>query len=224
MKVIVVYVCPLIGGNHYLELAARFLETYHKHPAGFPHESLVVCNGAHPDEETRFMFEVMENPRFMYHDNSGYDCGAYQHAARENPCDLMVFFGASSYLKGPGWLARMVQAWTRHGDTLYGTTANRGFGHVQPHIRTTGFFLSTGLLNNYPHLITRTDQRYNFEHSQASLTSWVKSQGLIPWLVYWDRELKERNWDDGPDGYHQGQQSNLLCGDRMTRPPFHPVA
>ena len=158
----------------------------------------------------------------MHHDNSGQDIGAFQLAARENPCDLMVFFGATAYLRGPNWLARMVQAWQKHGDTLYGSTANSGAGHLQPHIRTTGFFLSTALFNAYPHQI-RTEDRYNFEHSVASITSWIKGRGLIPWLVYWDRELRERNWDDGPNGYHQNSQSNVIVGDRLTMPPFHPT-
>ena len=221
MRVICVYVYPLNGNHGYLEMAMRFLTSYHEYPAGMDHELLVVCNGAPITDETRFLFDSVPNCRYLAHDNSGQDIGAYQAAARVNPCDLMVFFGANAYIRGPGWLARMAQARERHGDTLYGTTANRGFGHVQPHIRTTGFFLSTALFNEYPFQITRLDQRYNFEHSQASLTSWIKGRKLIPWLVHWDRELQERNWDDGPGGYHQGDQFNLLCGDRLTMPPYH---
>ena len=44
MKVVVTYVYPINGNYGYLEMAMRFLTSYHEHPAGIEHELLVVCN------------------------------------------------------------------------------------------------------------------------------------------------------------------------------------
>lgn len=226
MKVTIVYVYPNIGSDHYLTLAARFLKTYHEHPAGFPHESLVVCNVHPPNEEVDLLFGSLENYRAMHHDNSGYDCGAYQHAARDNTSsDLMVFFGASAYLKGAGWLARMVESYMKMGPTLYGTMGNRGAPHigVHPHIRTTSFWIPPALFNQYPHRVTDPSHRYPFEHGPDCLTSWVSRQGLVPYVVSWSGIYRWELWDAFPNGYHRGNQSDMLAGDRNSEPPFYPV-
>lgn len=222
MKVRIVYVYPNFGNDHYLNLAVNFLKTYHEQPPGMDHESIIVCNGNPPDEMAEILFGSLPNLHFIHHDNSGYDCGAYQRAAREfSDCDLMMFFGASSYLRGNGWLSRMVAAWQKHGNTLYGTSANRGHiaVGVYPHIRTTGFAIAPSLFNQYPEKVT-TERRYLFEHGVHCLTSWIKARRLVPWLVSWESEYKEPAWDSVPGGYHNSDQHNLLCGDRMTSPPY----
>ncbi len=225
MRIIVAYVFPNIGDEHYVNLALRFLRTYHEFPAGVPHESVVICNGHKPTAETEFVFGALENCKVIPHDNCGKDCSAYQLAAWENPtADMMVFFGASTYIKGRNWLARMSQARQKRGDTLYGTTANRGnLGcGVYPHLRTTGFWCSPKLMNDHPLRVTDPSHRYPFEHGPDCLTEFAKKRGLTPWLVSWDGEHQEHNWDSVKNGYHNGNQSNLLVGDRITEPPFYP--
>lgn len=227
MKIIVVYVCPLIGGNPYLDLAARFLESYHRFPAGYPHESLVVCNGVAPNDEIRFMFDVMENSRCMYHDNSGFDIGAFQHAARDNPdSDLMVLFGATAYIRGPGWLARVAESFAKRGNALYGVMGNRGDSRVgvYPHIRTTGFWLPTALFNQYPMQVKDPGERYPFEHGPNCLTSWIKKKGYVPWVVSWHGEHRWEEWDSFPGGFHRGQQEGLIFGDKLSMPPYYPCS
>ncbi len=223
--VVVTYVFPKNGEGEFLDLALKFIASYKRYPAGAPHQMLVVCNGHKITDEAEALFGEIPGCAFMEWDNSGLDCGAYQAAAREIPGDLMVFFGANAYIRGPGWLSRMVESWNRHGDTLYGSTANRGDRHgVWPHIRTTGFWISSSLFNSYPIRVKgngRFGDRYQFEHGPKGLTSWVKSRGLIPWLVYWDGEYEEHNWDGVSGGFHNGDQRNLICGDRMSAPPYH---
>lgn len=220
--IVVVYIFPLNGASGFFDLALRFIQSYILHPAGHDHIMAVVCNGSPVTDEAECLFSAIPNCVFVEHDNSGYDIGAFQKVAREIPGDLMVFFGATAYIKGPNWLARMVDAWKKHGDTLYGTTANRGHAAVgvQPHIRTTGFWISSSLFNQYPHQVTRPEHRYSFEHGATCFTSWIKSRRLIPWLVSWDGEYQEAGWDSVPNGYHQGNQSNLITGDRLTRQPY----
>jgi len=224
MRVIVVYIFPLNGSGQYLDLAIRFLTSYHEYPAGLEHELLVVCNGVPVTDETRCLFDSVPNCRYMTHDNSGFDCGAYQAAARANPdAELMVFFGASSYIRGPNWLWRMAEAYNRRGPGLFGTMANRGNGGfgVWPHIRTTCFWMPPKLFNEYPVSITRPEQRYGFEHGPDCLTSWVKKKGLKAWCCSWTNEYLWEQWDSFPGGYHRGNQENLIAGDRMSAPPYH---
>ncbi len=112
----------------------------------------------------------------------------------------------------------------KHGDTLYGSTANMGNGGaIFPHIRTTGYFLSTKLLNQYPHRITgagRFGDRYEYEHGKTGLTTWIKERRLQPLLVSWTGVHREPEWDHVPNGFRNGDQSNILCGDRLSRKPY----
>lgn len=224
MTIKCVYVFPQIGGEQYFHLAIRFLKTYHEFPAGIDHEMLIVCNGgAGISDEAQFIFSSIQNCRFMHHDNSGYDVGAFQQAAAENPCDLMVFFGASTYLKGPNWLLRMAEAYNKHGVAQFGVMGNRGVRHVgvEPHIRTTGFWCPPRLMNEYPHRITRPEQRYGFEHQKHCFTSWLKSRRINSWVVSWTNEYLEPQWDSIENGYHRGDQSSMLCGDKNSEPPYY---
>lgn len=217
-----VYTFPLNGASGFFDLALRFIQSYMLSPAGADHQMVVVCNGSPVTDEAECLFGEIPNCVLMEHDNSGYDIGAFQKVSREFPGDLMVFFGATAYIKGAGWLARMEQAFKDYGDTLYGAMGNRGNYHysVEPHIRSTGFWLSSALFNQYPHKVTTPDGRYPFEHGRNCLTSWVKSKRRIPYVVTWDGVYPETAWDTIPNGYHQGNQSNLLCGDRLTRIPY----
>jgi hypothetical protein len=225
MKIACVYIYPNAGEGGYFEHAARFLQSYTDHPAGLEHDSVIVCNGTPASDETKFIFGGLSNVSFLDHDGSGYDIGGFQLAARTVACDLMVFFGSTAYVRQPNWLARMVQAYKDHGDTLYGSMGNQGATNVGvwPHVRTTGFWLSRALFNRYPVQVTRPDQRYPFEHGANGLTSWVISQNKDVWIV----PASEGDWllqacDMIPNGFHQGSQDNLLVGDKLSRPPYHP--
>jgi hypothetical protein len=222
MKIAITYVFPAMLGDKYLEYAVRFLQSYHAFPPGIEHDSVVVINGSTSTSETLCLFSALPNLTLLEHDNSGYDIGAFQHAARVTPCDLMVFFGSSSWFNGKCWLQRMAQAFSRYGNALYGTMGNRGnpmFG-VAPHLRTTAFWLPPRLMNEYPMRVTQPGQRFPFEHGPNCLTTWVTAQGLRSWEVTWTREYLWQNWGDDPNGYQKGNQSGLIAGDRLCLPPY----
>lgn len=223
LKIVIVYIY-VPGDAKYRPDAARFIETYQAFPAGCEHSSVVVCNGAPPDDATRATFSSLKNLSFLVRDNSGYDIGGFQAAARDIPADLMVFFGSSAMLKGAGWLARMVNAFLKHGNALYGTMGHMGAPtyKVLPHIRTTGFWMPPALLNQYPVKVTTPDQRYPFEHGENCLTQWVRSHALKALVVGWFGEYEWPHWDGIPGGYRNGNQGNLICGDRLTEPPYYP--
>lgn len=225
-KVVAMYCYPVFGGKHDI-LAQRFVNSYVQHKAGYEHELWVVSNGGPPTPTMKGVFAKVTTPvHWMEHDDTGLDIGAYRKAAATLPADLMVFFGGSAYLRGSPWLARMVQVWQRHGRALYGSTANQGnpgCGCYQ-HIRTTGFWMPPELLNSYPHPVTsEQSSRYAFEHGSASLTMWVNAQGLKCWMVTWEQEELWPHWDSLKNGYHNGDQSGLIVGDRLTEPEYYKV-
>lgn len=224
MTITVVYVFPTVGGG-YFDSACRFVNSYNANPPGAEHRLIVVSNGGPPSFEMRCVIDQLNHPVEIFtHDNSGYDIGAYEAVARAFPCQMMVFLGNTTYFKGAGWLARMAEAFQRHGESsLYGVMGNNGDMrvNVQPHIRTTGFWLAPMMLNMYPLRVTQPGQRYAFEHGPLCLTSWFRSHGHKVLVVTWTGEYEWPAWDGIPNGFHQGDQSALLCGDRISEPPFY---
>jgi hypothetical protein len=221
MKVEVVYVYPNISGNGYGAYAERFLASYLENPPLIDHVTTVVCNGGSPDIETKGMFSCLPDVTFLTGSNAAYEISAYQEASQQSSADVIVFFGASAYVRKPGWLLRMVSAFKRHGEAQYGCMANRGSGSVHPHLRTTGFWTTPKLFNSYPKKITRTEQRYPFEHGPTCFTTFVTSRGFKSWLVTAVGDYLWEEWDSAPGIIHQGAQENLLTGDRLTEPPYH---
>jgi len=224
MKIAVVYVCP--GDVRYDNYICRFLQSYSGYPTEVEHECIVMLNGINTSTDLLCMFSCLKNVRLIEHDNSGWDIGAFQHAAKEVPCDMMVFFGTTSWIKGPRWLDRMADVFVRRGDNLYGCMGNRGapIVGVYPHIRTTGFWVNPQLMNEYPLRVSRPDQRYPFEHGQNCFTHWVTQvKNRDAFVVTWTGEYLWKDWDNIPNGFHRGNQSALLIGDRVSDPPYHPI-
>jgi hypothetical protein len=224
MKIALVYVYAVCAGAKFDDYAFRFLNSYRANPPGIDHESIVVLNGLRQSGEIACLFSSMRNCHFLEHDNSGFDIGAFQLAARTIPCDLMVFFGASTYFQRPGWLIRMANSFNQHGNAQYGAMGNRGnlTVSVWPHIRTTAFWMDPKLMNAYPTRITQPVQRHPFEHGKDCFTNWVGKQGLRSWVITWENDLLWAAWDSDPEGYGQGSQSNLLAGDHMCEKPYYP--
>lgn len=206
-------------------MAHEFAASYQRNPPGMDHDTLVVCNGAPATDPSKALFNALPNVTFIDHDNSGWDIGAFQLAARTVDCDLMLFLGSHAYFRKPGWLSRMVEVVAEKGNTLYGSTGNQGDprSNVFPHVRTTGFWCHPSLMASYPHSVTEGGtggKRYDFEHGPSCFTSWVISQGMQPYIVGWNGIVPIESCDSLPDGFHQNQQENLLVGDRLCKPPY----
>lgn len=220
----IVYVYPACAPQYH-DYAVRFLESYHANLPGVLHETVVVVNGAAVTPEIQCLFASLPRLHFLEHDNSGYDVGAFQHASRECATEMILFFGASTFFFGPGWLLRMMTAMQKHGNAQYGTMGNRGDTRagVWPHIRTTAFWLAPALFNAYPHAVTGPEGRHPFEHGPACFSEWVKKRGLKSWVITRYRDLTQAEWNDDPQGFHRGDQSALLAGDHICEPPiWHP--
>lgn len=223
MTIIVVFCFPI--APQYFDAAANFIASYNLHPAGIDHRLVVVSNGGPPTPDMRCLMDQINHPVEVFqHDNSGYDIGAYQAAAHALPCDMMVFFGSTAYLRGPNWLKRMAEAFEKHGSSaLYGTMGNLGCGNIFPHIRTTSFWMAPMMLNMYPLRVTDPAHRYPAEHGPNCITQWFRNQGQKAIVVTWDQEYDWPSWDNNRNGFHQGDQSALIAGDKISAPPFHSV-
>jgi hypothetical protein len=223
MKIAIVYIYPEAGGNGHFERALNFVQSYHQCEPRVEHDTVIICNGGKADDETKYLFESLPNCTFLEHDDSGFDIGGYQLAAKSYPCDLMVFLGGNSYIRGPGWLRRIANVFQEQGDNLYGCTGNQGdmrFG-VFPHVRTTGFWCSPKLINDHPLRVTDNSQRYPYEHGPNGLTTWALRTGRQAFIVGWNEIRDVHSCDSMPEGFHQGQQANIIIGDRLTAPPYH---
>lgn len=225
MKIVVVYVYAKgIQSGKYEYYALRFLHCYNSFPPGIDHDTVIVLNGSRNSSETTCLFSSLPNCHFLQHDNSGYDIGAFQLAARTVPCDMMLFFGSSTFFFRSGWLKRMAEAYQKHGNAQYGAMGNRGnlAVNVWPHIRTTAFWMHPSLMNSYPKRIQRHQDRHPFEHGQNCFTNWTTKQGIKSWVVNWTDELEWENWDSNPNGFSRGDQSALLAGDHLCERPYYP--
>lgn len=223
-RIAVVYCFPMVGD--FVGSAHRFVASYVSNPPNYDHDTVIVCNGGTANSSTHALFAPIPNCKFVTHDNSGYDIGAFQAVARKLTTDLVVFFGSSSFLPKAGWLKRMVEASDSRGPGLFGTMHNTGDPNckVEPHIRSTGFWLSTKLFNQYPYQITEPSHRYPFEHGEICITSWVIKSGLHAWVANWEHEFPETQWGSIPNSFHRGDQSGLLVRDRLTEPPYYPAS
>lgn len=223
MNIVVLYVLPLCAGERYFDYALRFLESYHTFPPMADHQTVVVTNGGKPDSNIRCLFGTLPHCTIIHHDNSGFDIGAYQIGAQSIPCDLMLFLGTSTYFKRAGWMRRIEESYNRHGNALYGVMGNMGDKRVNvfPHIRTTGFWMKPSVLNEYPTRVRDNSQRYQFEHGKNCLSEWVKRRGMKRLVVTWSGEYEYSMWDSIPNGFHRGDQSDLLMGDHISEPPFY---
>jgi hypothetical protein len=171
----VVYVFPNLLHKTYDGMARRFAHQYVQFPPGETnHELYVVVNGGGQITKRQEDLFAPLVPKFIYHDNSGRDVGAFQMAARQLDCDLMVCIGAPARPRMAGWLDIMCRAVEDHGSGLYGLWA---FHAPATHVRTTCFWLPPQLMNWYPVHI-HDGLRYDFEHGSQSITRFAMSKGM----------------------------------------------
>lgn len=210
MKVSICYVCPVIKWNDYEPITRRFLASYRAFPPGYTHDFHLIFNGGNPTSDTLNLFLDM-NPIYHYHDNSGWDIGAFSKVA-DVDCDAMLFLGANTYFKRDGWLRRMVECREKFGPGLFGTSASF---EICPHIRTNGFMCHPKLVSTaWAKNSSDKKSRHHFELGKTSLTAIAMEQKLPIVLVAWDGFYMKDEWRKAPNIFRRGDQSNCLIFDR----------
>lgn len=223
INVAVIYVHVPDEPNH-AAWAYNLVTSWQKHCPQYPFKFVVASAHKPPSDQMMGMLRLIDQPNIFLHDDAGWDIGAYQAYCRESQDDMLVFLGGSSYIRRAGWLARMVESFAENkGIGLFGACGNTGDTrfNVYPHIRTTGFWCSPQLMNSYPMRVVDPSQRYPFEHGSMGLTSWARSNGFPVKVVDFSSQYDFPHWNDGPNGYHKGDQRDLIVGDRLTAPPYY---
>ena len=84
-KVALVFIYPINGHQGFSTKALEMSQSYQRNPPGADHETIVVCNGAPATQPSKDLFSPLPNLTFIDHDNSGWDIGGFQAAARPRP-------------------------------------------------------------------------------------------------------------------------------------------
>jgi GT2 family glycosyltransferase len=210
--------------------ARQFVDSVIANPPGEMVRWVIILNSQFRSPlkpEMSALFSRLGNVGYFEHDDSGWDIGAYQAYCKVSQADMCVFLGGSTYCRRKNWVSPMISAFNRYGkQAIYGACGNTGDVNVNvsPHLRTTGFWCAPSILNAYPAIVRTPQERYPFEHGPSCFTKWCWSQGIQAIVVDADGCYGFPDWNAGPNGYHRGNQSSLLCGDRLTAPPYYAYA
>lgn len=203
LNVAIVYI--FLKQGSYPDYARRFVDTYKRFDPGYDHSLIVVCNDCEPDE---LVMEIFKDVRCFFEigDNIGKDIGAYISIAHCIKSDVMVCLGSYVHFKKSGWLKRLMEAWEKYGEGMYGFFGNY---QVSPHLQTGAFCTSARLLREYP-IAIHDGLRYEFEYGTYSFWHYVHHLGLPVLLVTWDGEWTYDQWRIPRNGFRNGDQSNCL--------------
>lgn len=210
VKIALLYTLVANGAITY-ELAARFAGTLSAFPGGVEHDTLIVCNGGPPAQETGLLFMALPRIHFYPRENTGgWDIAGYLDMAKGHAADYdaVVCCGESVYFWREGWLDRLVRAWTDNGPGMYGPFASYA---ARAHLNTTCFMTSPVLLRTYSLPVTKREERYDFEHGKNAFWRQCVLSGNVAMLVTWDGVWLPQQWRKPPNIFWRGDQSNVLC-------------
>ncbi len=191
----------------------RFVTTYLKYKPQIPHEVIVVNYNGERTKETDKIFAPL-NPRHTYATGTVFDIGTYQSVGKTLDHDLVLFCGSQVHFHKDGWLERIVEAFEKYGDGIYGPM---GSYERMPHLRTCCIAMPPRLIRQYPHYINSRADTYRAESGDWNLTGWVANQGKPALMVTWDDELEVTDWRKPKNIFRRGDQSNCLIWDRHTK-------
>lgn len=210
MKLCLVYNYPALGGEHD-DFALRFVLSYNAFPPGCEHDTVVICNGGRLSDTMRSTMECVSclpNIRYIERmSNAGQDIGGYQWASNFLDYEACLYCGGPAHFKRAGWLARMVEAWEKHGPGMYGSMASF---LQRPHLQTTGFFTDPQFIRKWGRPVTDRRERYSFEWGLNALWRKVVSWKMPAMLVTWDGEYEPKDWRKPANCLWRGDQSNCL--------------
>lgn len=211
-----VYICypvPLQSDHNweiFLPCALRFSSTWKQFPPGTQCTLAAVCLQNEPDAAVRAIFQDLPVEWFRYN-GDGCDIGAALWLSHQLDDAFQVSMNSRIYFHRAGWLERLVAARAAHGPGLYGTCASR---ERRLHIRTACYGLDSLDLSSYQGSVNSREEGREFESGEWCLLDFVSMEiGWPYYLVTWLGVLKEEDWFNFPNGFRNGDQSNLLVWD-----------
>lgn len=208
MKIALCYIA-VTAGPITMDYCARFVSTWQAFPPGHDHDTFILCNGGPLSTELALVLSPLKPRLYPRQNDNGWDISAYIDAAR-NICagyDAMLCLGESCHFHRAGWLARLVDAWTKHGPGMYGPFSSFA---VRPHLNTTAFMCPPDMLASYPVTVNNRATRYQFEHGTLSLWRLLAHKGKPVRLVTWDGDWPPMQWRQPPNILWRGNQTNCL--------------
>lgn len=209
MKPTVVFV-RVVGKPEYEPGAQRLAESYRKHRPKMAHDVVMIERYADGDESLNDVATI----RVRY-DGGGWDCGAWQFAAKNIDAELLICFNSTTTLQGDGWLERFVDAFTEHGEGLYGPMASL---EVAPHIRTPCMAFSPAVMNAYPMTVNTREETYQFESMGfggiPNVSLFTRNRGLPVKMVTWSGVYDLLDCRQPANVFRSGDQSDLIVKDK----------
>jgi hypothetical protein len=119
-------VAHLVRRANGIEAFRRFLESYRRHPAGVPHQLLLIFKGFRRAPQLApydALLEGSPHARTFVRD-FGYDLAPYVKVAREQPYEYFIFLNSFSRILAAGWLEMLYRHARLPGVGIVGATGS----------------------------------------------------------------------------------------------------
>lgn len=206
-----VVIVRVVGKPEYEPGFQRWLASYFRYLPSIKHRVVVI--------ERYAKGEQLPVPGFIYqtvrYDGGGWDCGAWQFAARNLNAELLVCFNSTTQIMGENWLERFVDAVDIYGSGLYGPMASL---EVAPHIRTPCMIFTPEVMNAYPFEVLSREDTYRFESMGfacvPNISMWTRADGKPVKMVTWSGVYDLLDCRKPPNVFRSGDQSDLIVKDK----------
>jgi hypothetical protein len=218
------------AGDDYLERFQTFVQSYKSVPAGIEHQLFIIFKGFKGPEQLRDGLRAFSSVDFVpvYTADLTFDIGAYLDAAKQMDAQRICLLNTNSEIISHDWLAKLSNNLDLKNVGIVGATGSfeslkmldRRFpGFPNVHIRSNAFMINRELLvdvlSSYS-IRTKVDAFF-VESGAESITRRVFRMGQTALIVGRDgRGYHPNNWPRSLT-YRQGDQSNLLVKDNVTR-------
>jgi hypothetical protein len=217
------------SGAGALDRFNRFVQSYKDVPARIEHDLFVIFKGfqaAGDMEEAENCFSQLDY-RPLHTDDDNFDLGAYRLAVEQIDHEYVCFLNSNSELVGDGWLAKLVANLSQPGVGLVGATGSyeslAGVDRRFPlfpnmHIRSNAFAIRREHFRALmPLRVPGKLEAFLLESGEAGLTRRINDMGLSALVVGRNgRGYPPLKWPLS-ETFRQGEQSNLLVHDNVTR-------
>lgn len=205
-----VVIVRVVGKPQYEPGVRRWFDSYLRFKPSIKHDLIMIERYA--DGDDTFAPFVTHTVRY---DGGGWDCGAWQFAAKILNAELLVCFNSTCQIMGHGWLDRFVEAVETNGPGLYGPMASL---EVYPHIRTPCMVFTPEVMNAYPGQVLTREDTYRFESfgfgGLPNVSMWARSEGYPVRMVTWSGVYDLLDCRNPPNVFRDGDQSDLIVKDK----------
>lgn len=220
-----------------IEPFRAFLDSYRAHPAGVPHELILLFKGFASEAETAVYRRLAEGlfAVALRVGEEGLDLGAYAAAARQLTHRRLCFVNSYSVILHGGWLGAIERHLLEPGVGLVGTGGSLESAYSSaprplrrwrgdfppfpnPHVRTNGFALARARLLGLELPAPRGKlDALRLESGRNGITRQLLANGLRVVVVGRDGlAYPPPRWHESAT-FRSGGQINLLIADNRTR-------